>query len=126
MTVLAPSSAQELQQMLHDGVGLLDQGPVAIRYPKGQARQVTRRRGGLGAVRAAPAAGDGQVCVLAVGKLVANAEKAAQTWPTEGVDVTVWDVRCCNPLDPEMIADASRHGLVVTVRGRHRGTAASA
>jgi 1-deoxy-D-xylulose-5-phosphate synthase len=39
MTVLAPSSAQELQQMLRDAIGLLDAGPVAIRYPKGQARR---------------------------------------------------------------------------------------
>jgi 1-deoxy-D-xylulose-5-phosphate synthase len=114
MTVLAPSSAQELQQMLHDGVGLLDQGPVAIRYPKGQARQVTDAEVGSGLSARRVRRGGGQVCVLAVGKLVANAEKAAQTLATEGVDVTVWDVRCCNPLDPEMIADAARHGLVVT------------
>ena len=40
MRVLAPSSLQELQVMLHDAVGLADAGPVVIRYPKGAARQV--------------------------------------------------------------------------------------
>ncbi|MEL6892499.1 MAG: 1-deoxy-D-xylulose-5-phosphate synthase, partial [Actinomycetota bacterium] len=33
MRVLAPSSAQELAQMLHDATSLADAGPVAIRYP---------------------------------------------------------------------------------------------
>jgi 1-deoxy-D-xylulose-5-phosphate synthase len=114
MTVLAPSSAQELQQMLHEGVGLLDRGPVAIRYPKGQARQVPDAEVGSGLEARCLRRGDGRVCVLAVGKLVANAEKAAQTLVAEGVALTVWDVRCCSPLDPEMITDAAQHSLVVT------------
>ena len=38
MTILAPSSAQELQVMLDDALRV--DGPVAIRYPKGPARQV--------------------------------------------------------------------------------------
>ena len=29
--------------------------------------------------------------------------------PRSGVDVTVWDARCCAPLDPAMLADAARH-----------------
>src|SRR5215203_5432403 len=35
MRVLAPSSAQDLQQMLHDALHLTDAGPVAIRYARG-------------------------------------------------------------------------------------------
>jgi 1-deoxy-D-xylulose-5-phosphate synthase len=54
------------------------------------------------------------VCILAIGKLVASAERAAQDLADEGVDVTVWDVRCCVPLDEAMIVDAARHTLVVT------------
>ena len=114
MTVLAPSSAQELQQMLHDAIGLLDAGPVAIRYPKGQARQVPDDQVGSGLEARRMREGDGRVCILAVGKLVANAERAAQLLTDDGVDVTIWDVRCCAPLDQTMIADAARHQLVVT------------
>ena len=29
--------------------------------------------------------------------------------------MTVWDVRVVRPLDPQMIADAGRHDLIVTV-----------
>ena len=114
MTVLAPSSAQDLQQMLHDAIGLLDGGPVAIRYPKGQARQVPDHEVGSGLEALRVREGDGQVCILAIGKLVANAERAAQLLTEDGIDATVWDVRCCAPLDPKMIADAARHQLVVT------------
>jgi 1-deoxy-D-xylulose-5-phosphate synthase len=114
MTVLAPSSAQELQQMLHDAVRLADQGPVAIRYPKGQARQVPVEDVGSGLAARRLRTGDGGVCILAVGKLVANADKAASALGAEGLEVTVWDVRCCAPLDQEMIRDAARHSIVVT------------
>jgi 1-deoxy-D-xylulose-5-phosphate synthase len=119
MRVLAPSSVQELQQMLHDAMHLADAGPVAIRYPRGQARQVGEHEVGSGLrarqVRRAAGPADGAVCVLAIGKLVAGAEKAAETLAGGGVDVTVWDVRSCTPLDDEMLADAAGHRAVVTV-----------
>ena len=34
--------------------------------------------------------------------------------PPTGIAVTVWDVRCCAPLDADMLADAARHRAVVT------------
>ncbi len=48
MRVLAPSSAQELAQMLHDATTLVDAGPIAIRYPRGAARQVSEHEVGSG------------------------------------------------------------------------------
>jgi 1-deoxy-D-xylulose-5-phosphate synthase len=117
MRVLAPSSAQELHQMLHDAMALADDGPVAIRYPRGQARQVGEHEIGVGLrARQVRAAGDDRgVCILAIGKLVAAAEKAAEQLVAEGVPATVWDVRSCAPVDGEMVADAARHRAVVTV-----------
>ncbi len=114
MRVLAPSSLQELQVMLHDAVGLADAGPVVIRYPKGAARQVGEHEVGSGVQARRLREGDGRVAVLAVGKLVGAAEKAAAALAADGIEATVWDVRCCAPLDPAMIADAARHGAVVT------------
>jgi 1-deoxy-D-xylulose-5-phosphate synthase len=114
MRVLAPSSLQELHVMLHDAISLADSGPVVIRYPKGAARQVGEHQVGSGVSARQMRTGDGSVCVLAIGKLVGAAEKAAEALAAEGVDVTLWDVRCCAPLDPAMIADAARHSVVVT------------
>jgi hypothetical protein len=55
------------------------------------------------------------VCILAVGKLLEAAEEASVLLADEGVEATLWDVRVVRPLDPAMVADAGRHGFVVTV-----------
>ncbi len=118
MRVLAPSSVQDLQVMLHDAMSLANDGPVMIRYPKGTARQVGEHEVGVGLLArcmrqaAVPAT---SVCILAIGKLVASAERATTALAESGIDVTLWDVRSCAPLDPAMIADAARHHAVVTI-----------
>jgi 1-deoxy-D-xylulose-5-phosphate synthase len=114
MRVLAASSAQELSQMMHDAVSLAEAGPVVVRYARGQAHQVPEEQVGSGLSARMIRAGDGSVCVLAIGKLVAAADKAVEQLAEEGVDVTLWDVRCCAPLDEAMIADAARHSFVIT------------
>jgi 1-deoxy-D-xylulose-5-phosphate synthase len=114
MRVLAPSSAQELAQMLHDATTLVESGPVVIRYPRGAARQVTESEvgSGLSARKAVSGAG---TCIIAIGKMLEVAEKAAEVLAADGIEVTVWDARCCAPLDPEMIADAATHHRVITI-----------
>ena len=47
--------------------------------------------------------------------MLETAEKAADVLAADGVDVTVWDARCCAPLDPAMIADAATHDRLVTI-----------
>ncbi|MEZ5215971.1 MAG: transketolase C-terminal domain-containing protein [Ilumatobacteraceae bacterium] len=54
------------------------------------------------------------MCILAIGRQVAPALKAAEELDATGVSATVWDVRSCMPLDDTMLADARRHRLVVT------------
>ncbi len=114
MRVLAPSSAQELAQMLHDAVTLVDAGPIAIRYPRGAARQVTEAEVGAGLQARKVRSGSG-TCIVAIGKMLETAEKAAEVLAADGIDVTVWDARCCAPLDPAMIADVAAHDRLVTV-----------
>jgi 1-deoxy-D-xylulose-5-phosphate synthase len=114
MTIFAPSSAQELPVMLDTALGL--SGPSAIRYPRGAAREVKADQVGRGLnarlVRDGPTR---SVCILAVGKTLEAAEEAAEILSEDGIDATVWDVRVVRPLDPQMISDASRHDLIVTV-----------
>ena len=115
MRVLAPSSTQDLQQMLSDAISLADTGPVAIRYPKGLARNVAENDIGSGLqARKLVDGTNKRVCILAIGKLVGAALEAAETLKASNVDVTVWDVRSCAPLDPAMIADAIQHDVVIT------------
>jgi 1-deoxy-D-xylulose-5-phosphate synthase len=118
MRVLVPSSAQELAQMLHDATSLADAGPVVIRYPRGAARQVSEHEVGVGLHgRKVLSASDpaSSVCVIAIGKMLETAEKAAAALGEHGTEVTVWDARSCAPVDPDMIADAATHRRVVTI-----------
>jgi 1-deoxy-D-xylulose-5-phosphate synthase len=117
MRVLAPSSAQELQQMLHDAMTLANDGPVAIRYPKGTARNVDDANvgAGLAARRLVSQSATGaKVAVLAIGKLVGNALKAVESIGADA-NVDVWDVRSCQPLDPAMISAAAAADVVITL-----------
>lgn len=119
MRVLVPSSAQELSQMLHDAMSLSDEGPVAIRYARGAARQVTEHEVGSGLLGRKVLSADtpaDSVCVIAIGKMLEVAEKAAAKLAERGdSSVTVWDARSCAPLDPAMIADAANHRTVLTI-----------
>jgi 1-deoxy-D-xylulose-5-phosphate synthase len=113
MTVFAPSSAQEVGVMLETALSL--DGPSAIRFPKTPAWQVGNGCVGRGLSARLVRHGDGTVCLLAVGKLVEAAEEAAAKLAPDGIEATVWDVRVVSPPDPEMLADASGHGLVLTL-----------
>ena len=115
MTVLAPSSYQEIGQMLHDALEITD-GPVAIRWAKTAARQAAPDEVGRGLTARRVRSTDGNdLCIVSVGKMLDAAEAATELLEAEGVSVTLWDARCVKPLDPEMIDDAARHRVVITV-----------
>ena len=113
MTVLAPSSYQELGVMLHDALDISG-GPVAIRFPKTAAREVPPDQVGTG-LRARRVREGTDVCLIGVGKMLEACEGAADLLADKGVSASVWDPRAVKPLDDDMLADAARHPLVVTV-----------
>ncbi len=117
MTVLAPSSYEEVGVMLHDALDITD-GPVLIRWPK-KAVHVGPDEVGSG-LRGRRVRSGRDVCILAVGKMLHPALEAADALAGEGVEATVWDVRCVKPADREMIADACDHPAVVTVEDGYR------
>jgi 1-deoxy-D-xylulose-5-phosphate synthase len=88
---------------------------VVIRYPRGEARQMAESEVGTGLSARRLAEGDGGICLLAVGRMLETAEEAAALLAERGHAATVWDVRSCSVLDPAMLADADRHGVVVTI-----------
>ena len=116
MTVLAPSSYGDVAEMLHEALAITT-GPVAIRWPKGDAPAARWPAGdralpwGLSARRLRD--GD-QVCLIGVGRMVAACEQAAEILARSGIGATVWDARAAAPIDPALIRDASRHPVVLT------------
>jgi 1-deoxy-D-xylulose-5-phosphate synthase len=124
MTVFAPSSYQELQMMMADALDL--DGPAAIRWAKTAARTVPEHEVGHG-LRGRKLRDGRDVCLLSVGKMLDAAEAAADALEAEGVSVTVWDGRVVKPLDPDMLAHAATHPVVVTVEdGLREGGAGDA
>ncbi len=115
MRVLAPSSTEDLQNMLHEAMTLTNDGPVVIRYPKGIARHINPADVGVGLQAQKLRDGNHTVAILAIGKMVGAAEEAVQQLCTLGINATLYDVRCCAPLDPLMIADAATHTHLLTI-----------
>jgi 1-deoxy-D-xylulose-5-phosphate synthase len=99
--------------MLHDALEL--DTPVAIRWPKTPAPSVTPDQVGHGLLARKVSTGDGTVCLVGVGKMLAVAEAAAELLAADGIEATVWDPRVVKPLDPALIDDAARHRLLVTI-----------
>jgi 1-deoxy-D-xylulose-5-phosphate synthase len=110
MTVLAPSSQEELAAMLATAVGL--DGPVSIRFPKGAA--VSREPVGTGLQSRHVRTGD-DVLMVAVGDRLEAVLDAAELLAQDGVDADVWDLRCVRPVDQRLLAAAADAPFVVTV-----------
>lgn len=115
LMVLAPADEAELADALH--TALRADCPVAIRYPRGagsgvSAREPVQWEAGRSQVRREGTA----VALLAVGRMVGVAEKAAELLAADSVEATVVNARWVKPLDLEMLAEvASAHPLVVTI-----------
>jgi len=127
MTILAPSSYQELQVMLQDSLDLVG-GPVMIRWPKTMARQALPDEVGHGlqARRLRQGGPHPDLCIIAVGKMLDAAEAAADSLRDQGVSVSLWDERVVTPIDPDLLDDALRHRCVLTVEdGMREGGAGS-
>ncbi len=113
MTLFAPSNHAEVGQMLHDALDLCTDGPAAIRFPKTMPPDEQGTTGS--GLHARQVRKGSEICLIGVGKMLAAASVAADRLAEQGHQVTVWDPRVVKPLDPEMLADAAGHRLVVTI-----------
>lgn len=114
MTVFAPSSYQEIQQMMVDAMDLTD-GPVAIRWSRGTAAHVNEHEVGRGLASRKVRNGDGSVALVGFGQMLGATNAAADLLAAEGIDATVYDPRVVMPLDPAMVDDLAAHDMVITV-----------
>ncbi len=113
MTILCPSSYQELQQMLSDAYDITS-GPVCIRWPKTPPPIVSDDLVGRGLEARLDREGS-DVCIIGIGKMFAAAQEAADLLAADGISATVWDPRVAKPLNQDMLQQAAGHRLVVTI-----------
>ncbi len=115
MTVCSPKNKWELSDMLKFAVAC--DGPVAVRYPRGCAYT------GLQEYREPVELGKSEwiykedgVCIIALGGMMENAEKARDILKKEGTHVSLVNARFVKPLDRDMIIECARtHSLIVTI-----------
>ena len=115
MHIMAPKNKWELSDMIKFAYAF--QGPVAIRYPRGEAYD------GLAQMRAPVEMGKSEllyqghgVALMAVGSMVKTALEVRERLAAEGIDATLVNARFVKPIDEEMVRALDRdHGLLVTM-----------
>lgn len=115
MTVLAPSSDQELRCALRTALEL--DGPVCIRYPRGAAVLEPEREPQTWKTPCARLLREGaDLAILAAGNMVDVAMDAAQLLSDDsGLECQVWDARWVKPIDASMLAQTQALAFVVTL-----------
>lgn len=116
MTVLSPKNAWELADMLRFAIAYED-GPVAIRYPRGDAYEGLREsREPVVYGRSELLAEGKDIVLIAEGTMVAEAEKVMELLGKEGITPSLINIRFIKPLDAEMICMLAKDAaLVVTM-----------
>jgi 1-deoxy-D-xylulose-5-phosphate synthase len=124
IVLMAPRDEAMLVHMLHTAL-TYDAGPIALRYPRGEAEGVALPRApepikiGTGEIlREGGTAGEagGRVALLGYGSGVSKSLAAADILAEHGISVTVADARFAKPIDAGLAAQlAAEHELLVTV-----------
>ena len=113
MVVMAPKDERELRDMLYTAVN--HNGPVSIRYPRGagvgvpllddDGNEIPMDSVEIGKGEILKTGG--KIALLTIGSMVSNGLKAADILSSQGLDVTVVNMRFVKPLDEKLISDLS-------------------
>lgn len=118
MVLMAPKDEAELQRMVKTGIEYTD-GPIAMRYPRGNGYGVPLMEEGWEPLPIGKAEilrqGD-DLLMLGYGSMVYPAMQTAEILSEHGIEATVINARFAKPLDTELIVPlAQKIGRVVTL-----------
>ena len=116
MTVLSPKNKWEFADMLRFAIGY-QEGPVAIRYPRGTAYDGYREfRPPIVYGRAEAVFEEEDIALISVGHMFETAAKVREKLKAAGFNASLINARFVKPLDEQMIAKlAEDHRLLVTI-----------
>jgi 1-deoxy-D-xylulose-5-phosphate synthase len=120
MRVMAPADREQLVDALHTAL-LLDGGPVALRYPRGEAPvpDAFCDEGGTPRVlplgKATKLREGSDVSLLAVGRMVTSALEVAALLAERGIEAAVYNMLWVKPVDKDAVLEAAAAPLVVTL-----------
>lgn len=102
LTVMAPSSPDELKSMLEFAVTL--KGPVAIRYPKGSSRAPGRKLSPVKLGKSEVIKSGRDLAIVALGSMVDTAMEVALLLEKRNISAAIINARFIKPLDEEALA----------------------
>lgn len=115
MTVMSPKNGWELAEMLR--FALRQEGPVAVRYPRGNAWEgLLSYRQPVEQGRAEWICQGQEIALLAVGSMVETAMEVRELLKAEGKKISVVNMRFVKPMDEELLEELKeRHSRVATL-----------
>ncbi len=116
LVVMAPKNKYELSDMVKWAVAHGD-GPVAIRYPRGEACVNYREdRAPIHLGKAEPMKAGGKILLFAIGSMVDTAMRVRKRFSDEDVKVAVCNARFAAPLDEAYLKEAAgRYDAIITM-----------
>ncbi|NKW91064.1 1-deoxy-D-xylulose-5-phosphate synthase [Rhodobacteraceae bacterium R_SAG9] len=117
MVVMAAADEAELKHMVATAAAY-DDGPIAFRYPRGEAVGVELPERGevleIGKGRVVRAGK--RVALLSFGTRLEETKKAAEALAAQGITPTIADARFAKPLDRDLILElAANHEALITI-----------
>ncbi len=115
MHIMAPKNKWELSDMMKFAVAF--DGPVAIRYPRGEAYAGLKEyRAPVEPGKAELLCAEGEICLMAVGSMVKTAEEVKALLNESGYKCSIINARFVKPVDKEAVRWAAKnHRLVVSM-----------
>lgn len=115
MTVMAPKNKWELSDMLKFAVHF--DGPIAMRYPKGEAWTGLEEHRAPVALGRCEVIGEGEdVLLFALGSMVAEATEVRERLKEQGISAGLVNARFAKPFDREYLKGAAeRYRCIVTL-----------
>ena len=115
MHIMAPKNKWELSDMMKFAIAF--DGPVAIRYPRGEAYAGLKEyRAPVEPGKAELLCAEGEICLMAVGSMVKTAEEVKALLNESGYKCSIINARFVKPVDEEAVRWAAKnHRLVVSM-----------
>ena len=115
MTIMAPKNCWELEAMLEFGVNF--EGPLAIRYPRGEAyRGLSEFAAPMEYGKAEMLYEESGIALFALGSMVSTGEHVREKLKARGYSCTLVNARFAKPMDTDMLDRLCRnHDLIVTM-----------
>jgi len=114
LTIMAPKDFKELKKMLQYAIQL--NKPVAIRYPRGGESSGSFQKEAPIKQATAEILQEGEdITIVAIGKMVAYAQKIAENLKKENIEAQVINARFLKPFDKQILQHIQKRKKVVTI-----------